>query len=604
MASSVDPKLNREESVTDSLPTDSLPDAPSDLQRSVSDASCSSAGDDSYVGDMAGIGFSSILKLQRVSRKFKMKVRNADKPSHADIDRRLFIPNVYDFYDTEAREVRVRKMDGTVVHIRQKQKHRSSVVDEESDARSEVSDVDASDDMRTTFESNDSGSTPEPVPRPRKANNAEALANWGAIIGKVLHRKVLDFSTVKEKALRKRYGTDASDRRFEKAAGKQGGSRLALGRCKAVVQQAFALIKKEARRKKDITDAEWEDPALLTHLFSTEYVDTLMMTASAAAKIVGSQPPMISIPSSAPCRVFGDLHGQMRDLLMFFHAFGRPAQPDQPATTFIFNGDFVDRGSHQVETIGLLLALKVAYPTQIYLLRGNHEDSTMNERYGFSEECERLLGAEIGKKIYDLIQKVFNLLPLACLVGDRALIMHGGIGDGTWRLGDLFTVPRPLTPEDLLKQKNRWLYNILWSDPIEDGESADPNTSFGVHPSPRGEKAMKFSWNVTKTFCARNGIALIIRSHESKQDSRGFEVMHSNMLLRVFSARDYEDHDNDSAVLLLKEESVFVDDDGDETVDLLTVRPQVLRSTAKQRVESQRRAAASKPGKTGGKKSN
>lgn len=44
----------------------------------------------------------------------------------------------------------------------------------------------------------------------------------------------------------------------------------------------------------------------------------------------------------------GDLHGQLRDLLMFFHAFGLPAKT---GTSFVFNGDFVDRGAHQLEAL-------------------------------------------------------------------------------------------------------------------------------------------------------------------------------------------------------------------------------------------------------------
>jgi len=347
----------------------------------------------------------------------------------------------------------------------------------------------------------------------------------------------------------------------------------------------LSLVKREGRRKNDITDHEWDTSDLITRLFSTEYTDTLSIVALAAAKILAAQPSLVSV--SSPCRVFGDLHGQLRDLFMFFHAFGIPGET---STNFVFNGDFVDRGQHQVELIGVLLALKVVYPTKIHLIRGNHEDATMNERYGFREACFAALGSGVGTQIYGRLQDVFNLLPFACLVSDRALILHGGIGDGKWRLGDLWRVPRPLTPEQLILHANRWLYNILWSDPIEDGESADPG-SFGVHPSPRGGVALQFSWDITKTFCARNGLGLIIRSHECKKHGRGFELMHSDMLLRVFSARDYEDHDNDSAVLLITEESTAVDEDGGDTVDLLTVRPQVLRSVQKQRAEATRRSA-------------
>jgi len=138
----------------------------------------------------------------------------------------------------------------------------------------------------------------------------------------------------------------------------------------------------------------------------------------------------------------------------------------------------------------------------------------------------------------------------------------------------------------LNKSEYHWVYNILWSDPIEDGKTAEADV-FGVHDSPRGGVAAQFAWDVTKTFCARNGISLIARSHQSKQGSPGFDVMHDNLLVRVFSARDYEDHGNDGAVLSITQ------DGSSGCGSLLRVRPQVLRSVNKQRAEARLRSPSS-----------
>jgi len=286
---------------------------------------------------------------------------------------------------------------------------------------------------------------------------------------------------------------------------------------------------------------------------------------------------------SAPCKIFGDIHGQLRDLLALFGAFGAPG--DDPCMSWVFNGDFVDRGCHQVEVIGLLLSFKILYPEKVWLIRGNHEDRAMNERYGFENACLDTLGPEFGSKVFDLVQTVFNRLPLAGLVGDKILCVHGGIGEGDWKLTDLASIPRPLTSDVIAK--NRWIFNILWSDPIEDGgESAD--SEFGVHESPRGAVAARFAWNITKTFCARNGLSLVVRSHQSKRGSRGFDVMHENLLTRVFSARDYEGHGNDSAILQVTE-SVH------KGQKMLIVRPQVFRSVSKARSEAVGRSPRFKP---------
>lgn len=551
-------------------------------------------------------GLADVMVVHRATMRFKEGVRISDGPTQDDRDRGVHVENIYDFYDPEARKVRIRKMDETVVHTRRQSLKSAEELTNQLEqlnaqtaenvmkaksmnrqmSASEVSDADSESSAESGGSNKSTRSQGEHELRKQALNklrrqksvvDTEATANWGHIIGKVLHRKVLDFNAVKEKAIRKR--------RFEAEVRSPNSTRMPLwlsrlqGRCKAIVAQVWELSKRQAKASVDVIDHEWDDPQLLTHLFSTEYLDTLMLLANASCKLIASQPPLIA--ANPPCRVFGDLHGQLRDLLLFFHAFGMPGRD---STSFIFNGDFVDRGRHQLELIGLLLALKVLYPEKVWLIRGNHEDRLMNEKYGFKSECMRLLG-DFGPKMFELIQNVFDRLPLACLVGNRALIVHGGIGSGKWSLSDLWNIQRPLTSENLLAEENSWIFNLLWSDPIEDGKASDP-TVFGVHQSPRGGVAAEFAWNITKTFCARNGLGLVIRSHQSKKGSRGFDVMHSNMLMRVFSARDYEGHGNDSAVLLITKRTVCFDDGGEgdaQGEDLLVVRAQVLRSVMKAR---------------------
>ena len=89
-----------------------------------------------------------------------------------------------------------------------------------------------------------------------------------------------------------------------------------------------------------------------------------------------------------------------------------------PETNYVFLGNYVNRGNFSIETIQLLLALKVRYPSSITLLRGNHESRSLCSTYGFYEEFRHKYG---NSELWKQYMNVFDCLPIVAIVNNTIL---------------------------------------------------------------------------------------------------------------------------------------------------------------------------------------
>ena len=128
---------------------------------------------------------------------------------------------------------------------------------------------------------------------------------------------------------------------------------------------------------------------------------------------------VLQVPEEKKFTICGDIHGQFYDLLNIFELNGKPSEENP----YLFNGDFVDRGSFSVECIFVLLSCKLLYPNHFFMSRGNHESENMNKMYGFEGEVK----AKYTSNMVDLFTEVYNWLPLCHCINDRVLVMHGGL---------------------------------------------------------------------------------------------------------------------------------------------------------------------------------
>ena len=231
------------------------------------------------------------------------------------------------------------------------------------------------------------------------------------------------------------------------------------------------------------------------------------------------QPSVVDIvvPDKGKFTVCGDIHGQYYDLLNIFELNGRPSE----SNPYLFNGDFVDRGSFSIEVIFTLFGYKLLYPNHFFLARGNHETINMNQMYGFSGECKSKYSATMD----DFFTEVFNWLPLSHVINHRIFVTHGGLfSEEEVHLDNLRKLDRNRQPPT-----DGAMCELLWSDPQpESGRSL----------SKRGA-GTQFGPDVTERFLEHNNLDLVIRSHEVKPE--GYEVSHGGRCITVFSAPNYCD---------------------------------------------------------------
>ncbi|XP_024386820.1 serine/threonine-protein phosphatase BSL2 homolog [Physcomitrium patens] len=287
----------------------------------------------------------------------------------------------------------------------------------------------------------------------------------------------------------------------------------------------------------------WKPPTKRHFFLDCDEIADLCNTAE---RLFAQEPSVLQI--RAPVKIFGDLHGQFGDLMRLFDEYGSPSTAgDITYIDYLFLGDYVDRGQHSLETITLLLALKIEYPTNVHLIRGNHEAADINALFGFRIECIERMGERDGIWAWQRINQLFNWLPLAALIEKKIICMHGGIGRSINYVRQIEDLQRPITME----AGSVVLMDLLWSDPTEN-DSVE-----GLRPNARGPGLVTFGPDRVMEFCKNNDLQLIVRAHECVMD--GFERFAQGHLITLFSATNYcGTANNAGAILVLGRDLVVV----------------------------------------------
>jgi len=220
---------------------------------------------------------------------------------------------------------------------------------------------------------------------------------------------------------------------------------------------------------------------------------------------------------------------------------------DPATTSYLFLGDYVDRGSFSCEVCFLLFCMKINNPFGIYLTRGNHESRAMTNIHNFKAECFKKYTEEIYNKFMDC----FDCLPLAAVLSCKAIgrffCVHGGLSPNIQTLEEIQSLDRFVeVPSD------GPICDLLWSDPMLEDEEMDDkeivefreidfvdNTERGI--------GYFFGYRAVTQFLLRNDLISIVRAHEVQQEGCAEHVftrpdLTVPMAFTVFSAPNYCDY--------------------------------------------------------------
>ena len=230
-----------------------------------------------------------------------------------------------------------------------------------------------------------------------------------------------------------------------------------------IPNNALSIVRSPNRPGLYVQLAEYEIRYLCEKAREIFLKQPTLLELEAPINIIGNIWPHFCYPAENVFTLFsGSIRGHYDSLLRLFERGGFPPEAD-----YLFLGSYVDRGKQSLETICLLLAYKIKYPDNFFMLRGIHECDKINRIYGFYDECVCVLlsssvfatiwiftSNDLGKRRYSItlwktFNDCFNCLPIAAIIGEKIFAVHGGLSPDLQSMEQIRRISRPTDVPDV-----------------------------------------------------------------------------------------------------------------------------------------------------------
>ncbi|GMT32999.1 hypothetical protein PFISCL1PPCAC_24296, partial [Pristionchus fissidentatus] len=256
----------------------------------------------------------------------------------------------------------------------------------------------------------------------------------------------------------------------------------------------------------------------------------------------------------------------------------------------------VDRGPHGVEVIMIIVLMKLIWPDNVFVCRGNHEEESLNKNYSFYDEVQLRFPHSVDLNeapMFNHFSDMFAHMPLAVLIGGQILGMHGGISPKLRSLQDIVDIERPIVEF----MNNTLACDLVWSDPATASKKDIRGFKPNLEREPTAGIGQLFGKDAVRNICEKVGVNMIIRGHQAPL--HGYSLFADNLMITLFSAPGYKgktpENTNMGASLMIAETMEITIRQIEVSENYRMLR---MKDLEKRKGEAQKRADAAKESKT------